>query len=140
MKLSGFLMAFIGFGVILVGLLGATGSMANNYDVDTSDTLDTISGLGSSAISTTKSESEGMKTIINNPFAGIPGFEQAWGLGVVGFKAIQTLFSLLSSITQTIVSLGGILPVPTFISDGITALFTVFFLFSIVSAAFGRNV
>jgi hypothetical protein len=134
MKISSLFFGLAIFSMVVVGMWGTAGHIADNYGVTTSEDLDSLSQLED-----LEDEMDGAMNFTGTPFellAGIPFFTAA----VAGIQMFQTILSISDSVITLIATLGGMLPIPTFITSGITVMMWTFLAFTFLNALFNRDV
>ena len=134
MKISTLVYGFVVFSIIVSAFAGFSAHIANNYGVEISSDLNSLNQM-----SEYRDYALEMQEELDNPFSGIAGLDVVFTTVVAGYTAIQPIFKMMSSVTSLILSIGGLLPLPIWLIDGVTILIIFTIVFSLIAILTGRD-
>lgn len=126
------LIGLICFGTFVIGMWGATGSMATSYGVSTTESLDELS-----KIAEVQTQTETVEEVFASPFSQVPFLSEVYSLTFAGMVAVQKLLSVVDNAFTIIATVGGLIPIPDFILTALKALLSVGFLMGILNLVMG---
>ena len=123
------------FSMILTGMWGFTGHIASNYGVETSEDLKLLSNVGDIESQMYNSS----RVIKDSPFGSVAGIS-FFTPAITGLSMLLNIFEISQTFITLVASVGGLINLPPFVASGLTAIFWIFFAFTLISTFFGRDV